>query len=336
MAPKISIIIPIYNVEKYLRECLDSVVNQTLRDIEILCVNDGSPDNSLAILEEYAAKDNRIKIINKENGGYASAINAGLDVAKGDFIQIVESDDFCKLNMCEEMHNRIKNSDADFVTADFYTLKPKLFGKKLKRFKYINKVNIENYNIETLPEVISKPSYPWKSLYRTSFIKENNIKMLQDGAGAYEDLPWNATVLSLAKNILYLPNAYYCYRLFAEGSSTNSGKRSMINYIKRRAQIREILKNNNRYDNKIKEYYWAGALNGCLFFLKKISPEFKNEFYSKMKEFLKGALEENIEFRFFTKKMKNRFDRVMNYNFHAYQKSERTINKIFYLFRKGH
>ena len=109
MAPKISIIIPIYNVEKYLRECLDSIVNQTLGDVEILCVNDGSPDNSLKILEEYAEKDKRIKIINKENGGYASAINAGLEVAEGEFIQIVESD--APLMREEEIYAEIEEGE---------------------------------------------------------------------------------------------------------------------------------------------------------------------------------------------------------------------------------
>ena len=86
----ISIIIPIYNVEKYLRECLNSVVNQTFKNIEIICVNDGSLDNSLSIIEEFAQKDSRILLINKENCGYASAINTGLNIAKGEFIQIVD------------------------------------------------------------------------------------------------------------------------------------------------------------------------------------------------------------------------------------------------------
>ena len=332
---KISIIIPVYNVEKYIKECLNSVINQTLKDIEIICINDGSPDNSLSILEDYAKKDSRIIIINKENGGYASAINSGLDIATGEFIQIVESDDYVLANMCEDLYNAIKGTDADFITSDFYTLRPKLFGKKLKRFQYIKKSELQKYCLKTLPEVISKPSYPWKSLYRNSFIKENNIRMLQDELGAYEDLPWNATVLSYAKEILYYPKAYYCYRLFAEGSSTNSGKRSMINYINRRYQIKEIFLNNNKYNNEVKEYYWAGALNGCLFFLKKIGFDYKEEFYIKMKTFLQGAIEENIEFKYFSKKMKNRFNKIIEKDFSSYQKSEKALEKFLVLFKKG-
>ena len=148
----ISIVIPVYNVEKYLRECLDSIINQTFKDLEIICVNDGSPDNSLSILQEYAAKDSRVVIISKENGGYASAINTGIDVAQGEFIQIVESDDFCDINMCKDMYEKIKDSDADFITADFYTLRPILFGNKLKQFRYFKSEN-EIYTLKDFPEV---------------------------------------------------------------------------------------------------------------------------------------------------------------------------------------
>lgn len=323
----ISIVIPVYNVEKYLRECLDSIINQTFKDLEIICVNDGSPDNSLSILQEYAAKDSRVVIISKENGGYASAINTGIDVAQGEFIQIVESDDFCDINMCKDMYEKIKDSDADFITADFYTLRPILFGNKLKQFRYFKSEN-EIYTLKDFPEVASKPSYPWKSLYRTSFIKENNIRMLQDGVGAYEDLPWNATVLALAKKILYIPKAYYKYRLFAEGSSTSCGKRSMINYIKRRAQIKEIFVKFGVFDDTLKEYYWAGALNGCLFFLKKIGHEYKEEFYNTMKEFLKEAQNDKIIFNRFSKKMLSRYNNIMDNDYRGFTESQTLKAKL--------
>jgi glycosyltransferase involved in cell wall biosynthesis len=103
--PKVSIIVPIYNVEKYLRECLDSIVKQTLKDIEIVCVNDGSTDSSLDIIKEYAEKDERVKYIDKPNSGYGISMNQGLDKAQGEYIGIVESDDFIKPEMFEELYN---------------------------------------------------------------------------------------------------------------------------------------------------------------------------------------------------------------------------------------
>lgn len=332
--PKVSIIIPIYNVEKYLRECLDSVINQTLTDIEIICVNDGSPDNSLEIIKEYAAKDKRIVVISKENGGYASAINTGLEVAKGEFIQIVESDDFCDLNMCEEMYNKIANTDADFVMADFYCLRD-LHKRSVKRkffFKNYDS-NVECFNLKTLPRIIDFYAFPWKSLYRTEFLRKNNIKMLQDGNGAYEDQPWNATTLSLANKILYLNKPFYYYRIFATGSSSNCGKRTMINYITRRRQAMEILKFNNTWTDEIEEYFCAAAHRGCMSFFKKISFDFKEEYYDEMKEFLLSLIEDKITFKYFSNKMKRQYKKISTCNYKKFYSSKILINNLKKIFK---
>lgn len=113
--PKVSIIIPVYNVEKYLRECLDSVINQTIKDIEIICVNDGSTDNSLNILEEYALRDKRIKIINKKNGGLASARNEGLKYISGTLCHFLDSDDYIEPNLYENAINIFQNFNIDYL-----------------------------------------------------------------------------------------------------------------------------------------------------------------------------------------------------------------------------
>ena len=113
--PKISILVPIYNVEKYLRECLDSILNQTLKDIEIICINDGSTDSSLEILNEYSSKDSRVKIINKANSGYGASMNKGLEAASGEYIGIVESDDFIKTTMFEDLYNIAEKKDILYL-----------------------------------------------------------------------------------------------------------------------------------------------------------------------------------------------------------------------------
>ena len=118
--PKISIIIPVYNVEKYLRECLDSVLNQTLEDIEVICVNDGSTDSSANILEEYRLKDKRLRVIHKENSGYGHSMNVGFEATTGEYVGIVESDDFVKPTMFEELYNIANREHADVVKSDFY------------------------------------------------------------------------------------------------------------------------------------------------------------------------------------------------------------------------
>ena len=117
---RVSVLVPIYNVEKFLPECLDSLVNQTLKDIEIICINDGSTDRSPQIIQEYAKKDKRIKVINKKNSGYGDSMNQGLKKAKGEYIGIVESDDFIDLDAFEKFYKIAKKYDCDVVKSNFY------------------------------------------------------------------------------------------------------------------------------------------------------------------------------------------------------------------------
>ena len=116
---KVSVVVPIYNVENYLRECLDSLIHQTLKDIEIICVNDGSTDSSLEIIEEYAKRDNRIKVINKLNTGLGATMNIGINAATSEYIGILESDDFTDIKMFEDLYFVAKQHDADIVISDF-------------------------------------------------------------------------------------------------------------------------------------------------------------------------------------------------------------------------
>ena len=142
----LSIIVPVYNVENYLIRCLDSLVNQTLKEIEIICINDGSKDNSLNILEEYAKKDSRIIILNQENAGLSAARNAGMEIAKGEYIGFVDSDDWVDLDFFEKLYIAAKNNDCDIAVADFIREHPTKKKKDLilqkKKFLKNLKTNI--------------------------------------------------------------------------------------------------------------------------------------------------------------------------------------------------
>ena len=116
--PKISIIIPIFNTEKYLKTCLNSVLNQTLKEIEIICINDGSTDNSLKIIEEYASKDKRIKFISQKNNGVSYARNKGLEIATGEFIGFVDSDDYASKNFFEKLYNSALKTNSDIACGE--------------------------------------------------------------------------------------------------------------------------------------------------------------------------------------------------------------------------
>ena len=125
----VSIIVPVYNVENYLEKCISSLLNQTLQDIEIICVNDGSTDNSLQILKEFAICDSRIKIISKDNSGYGDSMNVGIANAQGEYIGIVESDDFALGDMFANLYLIIKEKEADVIKSNYYSFSEKL-GRK--------------------------------------------------------------------------------------------------------------------------------------------------------------------------------------------------------------
>ena len=156
----ISIIVPIYNVEKYIADCLDSIVNQTYKDIEIICVNDCTMDNSMTIVKEFAENDKRIKIINNEkNRGLGGARNAGLEIANGEYFMFVDSDDMIAPTMAGEMHSRFVQDNSDMVFADFEMLNPDGTTFTFKPFHDYEFAQ-ENKVFE-LPEEFEKFTYIW-------------------------------------------------------------------------------------------------------------------------------------------------------------------------------
>ena len=197
--PKISIIIPIYNVNKYLRECIDSIINQTLKNIEIICVNDGSTDNSLEIIKEYIY-DNRIIIINKNNSGYGDSMNQGLNIASGEYIGIVESDDFIDINMFENLYKITKKGDIDIVRSNFY-----LYWEKNKKealnFKILKNLYNKIFNPMELQNIFLVQPSIWAGIYKKLFLIKNDIKFLTTPGASYQDTSFFYKTLYKANKI---------------------------------------------------------------------------------------------------------------------------------------
>jgi glycosyltransferase involved in cell wall biosynthesis len=167
---KVSVIVPVYNVEPYLRRCLDSLINQTLKDIEIICINDCSPDNSLAILKEYAAKDNRVKIINfRKNKGVGIARNTGIKAAKGKYMGFVDSDDYVDLDYYEKLYKKAIVQTADVVIGS-------LKHKKI------------NQNMEQIIPQTKRLSLTQNAIYRAKMLRDNGIKYPEKVFHFWEDL----------------------------------------------------------------------------------------------------------------------------------------------------
>ena len=301
--PKVSIIIPIYNVENYLKECLDSVLAQTLTDIEIICVNDGSTDSSLDILRQYVQKDPRIKIIDKENSGYGASMNKGLDTATGEYIGIVESDDFVKNTMFEDLYKMANKNSLDLVKSDFYYYttynnRSRQAGK-IKR-RTLGKV----FNIKNDCRVLKMMPTIWSAIYKRDFLKENNIRFLETPGASYQDTSFAFKTLSAAKRMMFTNRAYLYYRSDNANSSVKSkGKvfaicdewEEISRFINERPEIKEVV-NDIKLSTQFNAYMWNAIRIDERFhdeFIDRFQSEFKiyykngeigDNFYKKVKK----------------------------------------------------
>lgn len=212
---KVSVIIPVYNVEKYLKKCLDSIIKQTLEDIEIIVVNDGSPDNSQSIIDEYAKKDKRIIPIIQENGRQGKARNTGLKIAKGEYISFVDSDDYLELNMLEKMYNEAKNNDSDIVICGHYVCYE---DSNKKEIAIIND-NLVQDTINNKHNKLLNIIAPWCKLCKKDLIIDNEITFMEKIY--YEDLAFSLKILALANKISFVNEPLYNY-IVREGSTMTS------------------------------------------------------------------------------------------------------------------
>lgn len=210
--PKISIIVPVYNVEEYLQQCLDSIVSQSLKDIEIICVDDGSTDNSAKILDEIGAKDSRIKVVHKENAGYGAAMNVGLDMAIGEYVGIVESDDYVLPQMYETLYNAAVENDLDMVKSDaYYWIEKENFLSRIHTKlldSYYDRVldNLDrNYFFEFYMNI-------WTGIYKKSFLDKNMIRFHESPGASYQDNGYWMLTCIYANRAMWINKAFYYYR----------------------------------------------------------------------------------------------------------------------------
>ena len=228
--PKISIIIPVYNVEKYLRECLDSCINQTLEDIEIICVDDYSTDNSYKILEEYQQKDSRIKIFRQEkNNKQGAARNRGLEIATGEYVWFVDSDDYIDTNACQILYDAIKEFDVDMLCFSALKFVDTNDGREFIYDEYCHQgVQINK---------IYYPKTNWKDICFSNLnvsacmylTKKNAIEKLQFREGVWhEDTDFTPILLASVDSFCYTPYTAYFYRINQNSimQTTMSQKRS--------------------------------------------------------------------------------------------------------------
>lgn len=300
---KVSVIVPIYNVEIYLRECLDSLINQSLKEIEIICVNDGSTDTSLDILREYAVRDKRIKIISKNNTGYGNTMNIGIDNANGEYIGIVEPDDYVKADMYETLYNLAKENELDLIKADFYRFIGEVPNRKFiyvnmnNNKKYYNKVINPRNNIEIFKFVMNT----WSGIYKKTFLKTNNIRHNETPGASFQDNGFWFQTFCWAQKVYFLDKPFYMNRRDNPNSSVKNKEKvyaaaNEYKYIYNFLNAHPTLKEKFIYIYSLKKFH------NYKFTMQRIAPEFHMEFLRYFAhDFNKMQSDREIDKKYFTK-----------------------------------
>ena len=291
MDPKVSVIIPVFNVENYLEDCLDSVVGQTLQEIEIICINDGSTDNSLHILQRYAQTDSRIILIDKPNEGYGKGVNDGMDMASGKYIGIVEPDDFIKPDMYEVLYLAAEENALDFVKSDFYRFETGNAGKYLMtRAALTSDPKAYNcvFNPSADPDCLLYDMHTWTGIYRRSFLVEHAIRHNTTPGAAYQDTGFWFQTFIYGRRAMLLDQAFYQKRKDNPGSSVNDPKK-IYTIWKEFDFIREILARDSVIWNQFKYAYWRAKYYGYMMRLNRIAASLRPEYIRRMQaEFRQG------------------------------------------------
>jgi len=283
---KISVIIPVYNVEKYIKQCLDSVVNQTLKDIEIICIDDGSTDDSLNILEKYANKDDRIVIIANDHGGAGVARNTGLKIAKGNYVSFIDSDDWIEINTYEKLYNTTISKDADMI---FF-----------KMLNYNNEndefYSTDYYDLTCLKELFTDSTYnyhdfkdkifyiavsPCNKLYKRRFLENINVKF-PEGL-IFEDNPFFFNCILNAKKVL-LYDEYLYFRRRIKNSVMSSINDKHFDIIPITNEIINVFKNNGLFEEFKKDLLnkKIGLIKNLVY--NKLDEKYKSVFFKYLKE----------------------------------------------------
>jgi len=227
--PKVSIVLPALNVGKYIRQCIESVLAQTLQDIEVICVDAGSTDGTLETIQEFVQKDPRVSLIKSEKKSYGYQMNIGFAAAHGEYLGIVETDDYADPDMFEKLYSRAVENDLDVVKSGFYFYYSKngeksipnpIVSDTMANFTFCPMTYFESKR-EMVEFFNIKPTI-WSAIYKAAFIRENNILFNETPGASYQDCSFNFKVWTCAKRVQLVQECYLHYRQDNEGSSVNS------------------------------------------------------------------------------------------------------------------
>lgn len=326
---KVSVIIPVYNVENYLEECLDSIINQTLKDIEIICINDGSTDNSLEILNDYACSDVRLKIINQENEGQGAARNQGIKLSQGEYIYFMDSDDILELSALEELYNMSKSMDLDiliFKLINFDDGSHEKYTSKYYEMPFLKKYEgkIFNYNKLGQKAMDIAVSPPGK-LFKRSLI----FSMKFPEGLIFEDNYFFAEAMLKAKRVSFLNKHFYNHRI-RNDSTTTTKTIKFVDTIVISNKIIDLFKEFGVY-NQFKKRIIEKKINSTYNRFSQVDEVFKEEFFNRIKEDFKSHKKEFHNDYVFLEKVNPRHRYIFNEALKAENYKEFELNVETYI-----
>ncbi len=283
MKPAVSILVPICNVQRYLRTCIESLVNQTLRDIEIILINDGSTDDSLSVVREFERRDSRIVVIDKPNSGYGDSMNQGLDRATGEYVGIVESDDFAAPDMFEKLYEAAKEHDADVVKSNFYAYNTT--GEGGEHEELVENLAGCPYNavfrpVEQQTVFLCRPAI-WSGIYRRSFLVENDVRFLPTPGASFQDTGFCFKLLYAAERAYLLRKGFLRYRVDNDGSSVKS-QAKIFPICEEYAEIWRYAQRDAEKFEAIKRRIPYQQFGGYRWNLERLVPQIRHQFYVRM------------------------------------------------------
>lgn len=298
--PKVSVVVLVYNVEKYLEQCLDSIVNQTLKDIEIICVDDGSTDKSGEILDKYVTEDDRVKVIHKKNSGYGNSMNIGFDAAQGEYIGIIESDDYAELNMFESLYECAVENNLDVVKSEyfFYFSIPIERNEKQDVFSEVmcSRIFKPLTDFESKMEMVEffniKPTI-WSSIYRRDFIRKNDIRFNETPGASFQDASFNFKVWACAERVKLYPEAFLHYRQDNENSSVNS-KGKLYCVCDEYEEMQRFLDLHPEKKGRLESVKSRIKFDSYMWNFGRISPKYKFIFLDRMSQEFKEDLAKGV------------------------------------------
>lgn len=320
--PIVSVIMPVYNNEKYLEQCLNSIIHQTLKNIEIICVDDGSDDRSPEILKSFAARDSRIKLLHQENAGAGAARNLGLKHAIGTYLSFLDSDDFFEPDMLELAVEKIESDNADFAVfrCDQYLNDTNQYKSADYAFKKHTLPPYTPFYFREITDNIFKTfvGWAWDKLYRREFVIKKQLKFQEQRTS--NDLLFVFSGLVLAEKITYVDKVLAHQRRNNSESLSNTREKSWFCFYQALWALKQVLTEHDLYE-ELKRDFINYALHFCLWNLNTISGNCYSKLYTKLRESWFQELEitgHNADY-FYMEKEYRQFQKIMKYTFEEYE-----------------